>query len=329
MHKKLTAAAAVILSLLLMTIPSGCSSSGEDSGIVIPIPEGGGKRAYTTAEAGYYDLSQTATIGGGVAYSYAETFSTDYDANLLSYNVKKGDRLSEGDIIAEFDSSALARDYQNQKIVTDAAYSRYMNSGSEAARLEYETLSAELDLIQYRIDRYTFRAPYDCVITDAPRFETGQTVAAGTQIVSLAKPDEIFFTVSQNKDLFSFGTQVELKFGAGESYPGRVVSETGTGGSGRGASDVLIRVDDDVLDRINADIGNVVSAGWVTVIVPSFSSSRALCVPSAAVTVCSGSTCVYLDKDGQRVRVPVETGETAGDLTIILSGLAEGDIVSY
>lgn len=313
--------AALLAAVMLL---AGCSSEAVEAEIKIPILEGDSSKSYHTAKAELYDISTDTTIGAAVEYPFAETYSINYDTNLLEYNVKKGDVLQEGDIIAVFDSSALSYDLRNQQIAADSAYSSYLASGSRAAQIAYEEQAKLLELVQYRVDEYTIKAPYDCVVVTAEHFETGQAVEAGTPVVTIAKPDEVYVTVERDRDNFAFGKQVKLKFGTNSSFGGRVAMMPENG-----REKVLIAFDEGELERAKEEAGNIISAGWATVIVQSFSKHAALCIPKDAVMQYSGTTYCYIEENGERARIQIETGETVNDLTIVRSGLSEGDVVSY
>lgn len=321
MRKKITA----LLAAAAMLLVTGCSrEKPAEAEINIPILDGDSTRSYKTAKAELYDLSVESTMAGTVEYSFADTICTVNDANILKYYVKKGDVLAQGDIIAEFDSSSLDYDLRNQQISTDSAYSSYLSSGSMPAKLEYEQQAKALELVQFKKDSYNIKAPYDCVVTAVQYFDTGDTVEAGTPVVSVAKADEVYVAVDQNKEKFAFGMPVRMKFGTSEYYSGKVVM---TPANGR--EKVLIAFDEGELERALAEAGNIVSAGWATVFVKTFGKHDALCIPSEAVMQYSGTTYCYITENGERARVRIETGETVNDLTIVLSGLSEGDTVSY
>lgn len=324
------ASAKKIISFLLgaVLLVSGCADQREAE-IKVPIYDSNSGTEYATATAQRRDFIKTASIGGEVSYAYADGLCLENQSNILEYNVKKNDRLKEGDVIAVFDSSALNYDYQNQKILTDNAYSRYAASGSELDRLTYEQEKLRLELVQSRIDSYTIKAPYDCIVSEVKSFETGSVVEAGTEICRVAKEDEIYVTVKDSVSSFSAGTSVKLKFGTSTEYSGRVVMTPGKS-SGKSSlnSRVLIKFDEGELPKILDEVGNIVSAGWVTVITVVYDKRNILSVPDSAVKQYSGSTYCYMISGGERVRVPVEAGDSFDGYTIILSGLSEGDIVS-
>ncbi len=317
------------LTAAAVMLAAGCSGQPEKAEIKIPILEGDSSRSYKTAVAEYRDLEQYVNIPGTVGYVYADTLMTAYDTNLLEYNVKSGQKLSAGDVIAVFSSADLSYEYQNQKIVTDNAYSLYASSGSASAQLAYEQEKKRLDLVQYKIDSYTIKAPYDCVIVKAEQFTTGDSVSAGTPVCSVAKPDEVYITVDKNKEYFALGTPVNLKFGTNEVFTGKVVMPYSAGDSGSMSGKVLIKFDEGEFERASEAVGNIVNAGWATVSVKSYEKHHVLCIPKDAVMLYSGATYCYITDGSERTRIPIETGDTVDGLTVVISGLAEGDTVSY
>ena len=326
MHKKI---GIMLLTAAFVFALSGCESEKIAEEIKLPILEGEGE-GYNTAVVEKRDFVETKSIGGSVGYVYAEALLTVAESNVLEYNAKKNQRFSEGEVIAVFDSSALDYEYKNQKILVDDAFSAYSASGSEASRLKYEQEKLKLDLIQYKIDQYTIRAPYDCVIASAKSFEIGSVVGAGEEVCSVAKPDEIYVYTNDNVNLFSTGRTVKLKFGTEKSYSGKIVmTPEGSGRKSGLNSAVIIKFEDGELERVTEDVGNIVSSGWATIVVTAAEKYNALSVPADAVLQYSGSTYCYLSGKNGRARIPVEVGETYDGYTIINSGLTEGDIVSF
>ena len=319
----------MLLTAAFVFALSGCESERVEEEIKLPILEDEGE-GYNTAVVEKRDFVETKSIGGSVGYVYAEALLTVAESNVLEYNAKKNQRFSEGEVIAVFDSSALDYEYKNQKILVDDAFSAYSASKSEASRLKYEQEKLKLDLIQYKIDQYTIRAPYDCVIASAKSFEIGSVVGAGEEVCSVAKPDEIYVYTNDNVNLFSTGRTVKLKFGTEKSYSGKIVmTPEGSGRKSGLNSAVIIKFEDGELEKVTEDVGNIVSSGWATIVVTAAEKYNALSVPADAVLQYSGSTYCYLSGKNGRARVPVEVGETYDGYTIINSGLTEGDIVSY
>ena len=317
----------VLALLLAAAMLAGCSKAEEKAEIKIPILDGTEGGSFRTDEVKRQNVEEFRTIGAEVEYVYAEAISVPYDTNVIEYKIRKGDRISAGDVIAEFDPSGFSYDIQNQKILADSAFAKWQSSGSELDRLVYEQEKKQLDLIQHKADLCTVIAPYDCVICDVKPKKAGETVSAGDMICKIAKPDEVYITVKDNKDLFAFGMPVTLKFGTNSTFSGTVAMEPDTSKGGFGK--VVIKLDEGELERANEEAGSIVTAGWGSVIITAYRDYNVLCVPEKAVLTYSGETYCYIEDHGERVRVPVEAGRTVGGQTVILSGLSEGDTVSY
>lgn len=327
MKKFLLAAAFVTAAAMLTACGNEAKVSQE---IKIPIYDSAESNV-NTATVQRMDLSQTDAIGSVIGYPYADAINSENEGNLLTFELKRGDRLNEGDVIAVIDSSALNYEYTSQKILRDAAYDAYSLSGSNKDYLEYQEEQAKLDLIQYKIDCYTIKAPYDCVVTDTAQLSIGDVITAGTYFCTVAKPDEVRVYLDNNTDKFALGTKVSIKFTAG-TYTGTVTMMPSASSGGRGKNFslsryVIITFDEGELERMLEDTPNAVSAGWATVYVTSVDKRDVLAVPEKAVKQFSGSIYCNLIDNGEKVQVPVEIGNTYNGYTIILSGLSEGDTV--
>lgn len=326
MKRIILAFSALVVSAAMLTACGNSAKVAEE--IKIPIYDSEDSTA-NTAVAEYMDLSMTDAIGASVGYPYADAIFSQNEGNLLSYELKVGDKLLEGDTIAVIDSSSLNYEYTSQKIMADDAYDAYAISGSNADYLKYQEEQKSLELIQYKIDCFTIKAPYDCIVTDTAKLTIGEVIASDAYICTVAKTDEVRVFVDQQTDKFALGTQVSVKLTAG-SYTGRVTMVPSGNGSRDGSNlsnYVVITLDEGELERMLTDTPNAVSAGWATVYVTTVDKHNVLAVPEAAVKQFSGSIYCNLVDNGEKVQIPVEVGNTYNGYTIILSGLTEGDTV--
>lgn len=314
-------AAACVFSL------AGCQDEVEKE-IKIPIYNDNEGENYKLATVETRDIVATQSVAGEVGYIYAEALRLPAESNLIEYKVKKGDKLSAGDVIAVFDSSDVQYDYNNKQILVNNAYSKYASSGSQSDYVDYMKLKAELDLIGYEIEQYTIKAPYDCVVTKAEYFNVGSVVEAGQTVCTIAKPGEVYIYAKSNHDVFATGAKVGLKFGTDKTYEGNVVM-TSTGARNGLNSYTVIKLADGEYEKINEEVGNIVSAGWATILATTYVNYGAVCIPEEAVVKVSGETYCYIMSNGQRSRISVELGESVDGYTVVLSGLAEGDVISY
>ena len=331
LFKRTICAAAITAAAVL----SSCSTQAAiDAEIQIPVFEGGSAINFQTATVQISDIELSQNVGGSIGYAYSDTLYTFFESNLIEFVAKRGDVLKEGDVIAVFDSSALDYDYTNQKILADDAYAKYLATGSEAARLEYEIQKKQLDYVQYQIDQYTIKAPYDCIVTNIGDFVVGSVVGYGKEVCTVAKENEVYLYSSKNTELFHVGMSVAVKFGTNDEYSARVVSVPEKGArSSRGSTNintcVVIKMDDGELERAISEINNVVSAGWATILVPTVKKYNVMTLPEEAIAQFSGSTYCSILNNGLPVRIPVEVEGVYDGLAIIKNGLREGDEVVY
>lgn len=319
----------VFLAGLILAL-CGCASPQAqiDSEIMIPIYSSGGVN-YTTATAEVMDLISTQAVRAEIGYLYAETLRCAVSGNLLSFSVQVNSLFKEGEVIAELDSSAMTYDYNNQKILMEAAYSRYLSSGGEANRLTYLIEQKKLELIEYQIDQYTIRAPYDCIIVSAERYKTGDPIEAGTEFVTVAPADEVYIYGTESTEM-PLGAEVSVKLGGSDYYYGRVTacpSSAPASASRAIRSASVICLDEGEMDRLLLDVPNAVTAGWATIYHTTADKRGVLAVPDSAVKSTTTSTYCNLLSGGQRVQVEVQVGASIEGYTIILNGLTEGDTV--
>lgn len=331
LFKRTICAAALAAAALL----SSCTAQDAiDAEIQVPVFDGGAANNFQTATVAVTDIELTQNIGGSIGYAYSDTLYTFFESNLVEFNVKRGDILKEGDVIAVFDSSALDYDYNNQKILADDAYAKYLATGSETARLEYEIQKKQLEYVQYQIDQFTIKAPYDCIVTSIGDFVVGSVVSWGKEVCTVAKEDEVYLFTNKSADLFHVGMAVTAKFGTNEEYNARVVSVPEPGAkSSRGSKNlntsVVIKFEDGEFERLTEEINNVVSAGWATIIVPTVQKYNVMTLPEDAIAQFSGSTYCSILNNGLQVRIPVEVEAVYDGLAVIKNGLREGDEVVY
>ena len=210
-----------------------------------------------------------------------------------------------------------------------------------------------LDSIQYQIDSYTIRAPYDCVVSDAAPLTSGEELEEGTYICSIAHPDEIYAYIGapskkEESDKYRLGAKVTVTL-TGNSYEGTIVSVPNSGSykfdlkytkenmlfeapkTGPTAADssrnIIIGFEPEVLEKILEETPNAVVAGWATVNYTTRELNNVLAVPMGAVSNRENAY-VYLIKDGDRIQMPVDVGGTIDGYTIIVAGLKEGDLIS-
>lgn len=307
---------------------TGCKDSGNVSEeIKLPI-YGGAEITYEVATVQYMDISETDSMGAVIGYPYADALSYPAEAQLTAFNAVKGRSITEGEILAELDSSALDYEINNQRTIVDTAYTASL-SGGESARLQYEIEKYTLDMLIAEKERYTIRAPYDGIITYINRGTPGDQVAAGDVCCMVSPKDSVqIYIDGSDANKFRFGQDVIVKID-GVAYPATVVMAPDIAPStadGSAARRAVFALEEGVMDTLIEENEMAIAAGWATVCLTT-EKKNVLAVPDAAVkTVGSTSSVTLLDGE-ERYRFSVTIGESLGGYTEILTGISEGDVV--
>ena len=331
-----------LLILLSAAALTGCSG-GVDQEIRIPIYEN--KITYNTVNVEKRDLVSTANIGGSIGYAFANKLTAPYKSNLVSINASQYQQLKKDDVIAVFDSSQWDYELLEKRILAENAYAAYQAAPSEITRIDYETAQAELAKIQQVIDSYTIKAPYDCIVTEIARLSPGTEVKAGADVCCVAEADDIYVYTSDNASSFHLGMKVQVKL-TGKYHEATVISvpdgsnadivirnnnhfDDGTvlSGAVNTGRNAVMSFTPEVLAEVLEETPNAVTAGWCTIRINTAEKYDVIAVPDKAIKKYSGSTYVNILENGQKLRCPVETGDSISGYTVILSGLSAGDKV--
>lgn len=276
-------------------------------------------------------------------------------------SVKTGDRVAQGDILAEIDSELLdievarahadlavaeasastseiqvqnartayerASDLRANSIIADAAYEERQSAlaVAEGARAEAEARVAAsrvaLRRAEYDLENASVRAPFDGIVVEVGT-EVGQFVSSGTEVARLIDID---------------GVEVEA------NVPARYIDAL------QADADVYARTDagGEMVLRLRATLPTEFSATRtrpvifevlskeglpaagqsVTLNVPISAPRDVIAVPKDALIQARGGWQVFLAQDGKAVPRQVEIGSALGDRYEVLSGLVDGDVV--
>lgn len=319
--KKKYAALLLALSLAL----TACKGKSAEEEIKLPI-YGADEISFEIAEAKYMDISETSTLGVTVGYPYSVYLTYPAEAPVTFFQITNGDIVTEGQVLAELDSSALDYEINNQQTVVNAAYNASL-SGGTAARLQYEIEQSRLEMLLAEKDAYTIRAPLDGIITTVTRVTEGTIVKAGDVCCAVSEENKACIYVEGGEAAqFRFGQQVQVKLD-GVTYDATVVEAPDVApATATRANVAMFALGEGVIERIWEENSMAISAGWATVYITE-SRKNVLAVPDAAIkTVGTDSYVTIVDGD-ERYKLNVTIGKRLGGYTEILNGISEGDIV--
>ncbi len=320
------AAAAVLLALV--TLLSACSGKGNgDAEIQLPI-YGAEAVRYEIAKAEYMDISETQSMGVTIGYPYSVYLTYPGDALVKSFSALKGRAVTEGEVLAELDSSQLDYDISNQQTIVDAAYQSSL-AGGRAAQLQYEIEQMKLDMMLDEKESYTIKAPFDGIISQTQAVTEGSEVAAGTLCcaVSEVSKTEIYLE-GAGASQFRYGQPVQIKIDSTmyDAVVAQAPDSAPATAYGSAAGRVVFDLGEGVMEKVIEEAPMAVSAGWATVYVTD-ERKNVLAVPDSAVKSNGSQSYVTLLDGEERFKLRVTAGASLGGFTEILDGISEGDVV--
>ena len=326
------ATTAMLMLSLLAALASGCGvgeasvASDDEIEAATPIP-------VETALPTRADILAT--------YEATTTIASDADApvvakvggEVVSLLVEEGDRVAEGQVLAELDGERLRLEMLSAKANLDQVRSEYARYTDLAARglvseamfegLKYdlEALEATHELARLNFEYSKIRAPIAGVVSSR-EVKLGQSINASG----------IAFRITDTSELLAYLQipQGELgKFSAGQSATLTVDAMPGTDYS---ATIVRISPTIDVRNgtfRATAFIdnrsGELAPGMFARFSIAYERHTDALVIPHAALVEEDDRASVYVVADGSVTRRAIEVGIESGGLVEVLGGLAPGE----
>lgn len=209
---------ALLCAAMLLTL-SGC--------YLLPQEEQELAAPELTVEAITYDTETVslATIerwesGTGTFISrYTESYCFYSEGVLKDIYVRSGQLVKAGDLLAELDTSAIDSRIEHQEYITEKARLTYENAskngtesyGAQIAKLDYDYQLGQLEDLYSQKTQSTLVAGFDGIVTFVSSAGSGDTVAAGKVLVSMADNTalEIQYEPKNMEDLY-VGMEVTL-----------------------------------------------------------------------------------------------------------------------
>jgi macrolide-specific efflux system membrane fusion protein len=305
-----------------------------------------------TQQASLQTLEKSVTASGTLTPLVNQTVDFEGSGTVLTVDVAEGQTVMAGQQLATIDTLTLNAALLEAKATLASAQARLASSkssssGSTADKAQIaadaaavEVAQAAVTSAQSALDGAALLAPVAGTITSIG-IEVGDTVGSASgngnangdgadgdtaSAFTIVGTDawRVDATVGESDvALIAAGDAVHLTTDDGTVLEG-TVSEVGmlpSTDSGAAEYPVTIAVDgtaEGLFDGVVVDVEVVYE-----------SRDNVLTVPSAAVTTADDgtSTVTVIGTDGTRTETTVEVGEAVGDLTEIVSGIAEGDEV--
>jgi len=252
---------------------------------------------------------------------------------LAVLNVEPGDRVKEGDILAQLELDTLEHQLEVAKIDLAMAELRLASVRTGGApmeirlqELEVEKRRLEVQNFTQRIEASTIRAPHDGVVQSV-RVQPGQLVEEYATAIIVADPEasELQVEMRRTEDInkLARGGKALVEVRRDQWEPATIRQITEREGSGFASLTYVVHLQlDDEAKGAGLRLGDLVS---VRLIVRE--KEDALVIPRAALREFMGRRYVRLLDGDARREVDVEVGIMTPTEVEILKGLSEGDLV--
>lgn len=346
MSRKFTQYNALAISVLIGVIAGSCSkpAGGE--------PAAGGNA--TTGRAGGRgessdrptpveielvkrgSVSRTSTISGMLEPIRTVGVNAQLSGTLLSLKAEEGDRVRQGQVLAEIDARELEAQARSAEAALRFAQSTVERSEQlfkqqiitlaevERDRAAFEAAKATSDQLKTRLGYARVTAPISGIITEK-RIEAGDIVSPSTRLFAVADVSTLVARIQVSElevSTLRAGDVVPLSVDAlgGQRVEGRIRRVFPSADSATRLVPVEVALTGGQL--IGLRPGYTVRATLAL-----DRRDDALLVPSRAVSGLAGARAVYVVKGGKIERRAVQVGSDMSGLSEILEGVAEGDSV--
>lgn len=341
-----------LLAVLALTIASVSCSKGSNDRAQLP-PAASAQATpirviHPTALTAAGDTRVTATVRG----KSEATLSAKTTAQILKLDVRVGDRVKKGQVIARLDSTMASISLQNAKAAERLAQANLANAKLELERAKtlrdsgalaeatFDKLKMAFDIAAAQADQgraavrasgqqiadSTLTAPFDGVV--AARFKNaGDTVSAmpPTPLVSLVDPDHLEVRMAIPEalaPLLHIGDQLPATASpSGAAFQVRI--------SALGASVDAMSRTVEVLADVAEPVDPLLRPGTLaTVDLSAAPSVQGLFLPSSAIVSDDGKSFVFVAAADRLQRRPVVLTSIKPGTVLVTQGIAAGDAVA-
>ncbi len=288
-----------------------------------------------TASSSYGDFNYSGTVeeetGTALSFSMGGT--------IRQLNVKVGDRVRRGQLIATVDPTSVKNSYEmarTNRIQAQDAYDRYKqlhDKGSlpdirwvEVQSKLQEAVSAE-NIARKNLSDCNLYAPYDGIISEK-NAEVGQNVAPGMPVAKLVTTKVLNVKISVPESEMAnvaIHQRADIRVQAlnGKMFSGYVTEKSVIADPISRSYDVKIRVQGASKDLLPGMVSEVKLLGGKA---SKIDASSPIIIPATLIQLADdNSSFVWLDEGGKAVRRTISLGEYQSNGVIVKSGLKAGD----
>ena len=272
--------------------------------------------------------ANAAQIEARLGFAPAGSFNPEAVPDVM--NAKANLQLAEAEfsrIKSLLDQKVVSQSEYDQRLMQVEAARQQYQAARNAAEQSYRSLQAaraRITLAKKSVSDTLVRAPFSGVVAER-LVSVGDYVARGTKVATVVSvnPLRVELTIpEQSVSLVKIGQPVRL---AVDAYPDREFTATVRFISPSLRSDQRALTVEAVTD--NPD-GLLKPGLFATAMIKQATSAPGFLVPATAVETVSGTSRVFVVKDGRIEERIVTLGEKVDSLVELTSGVAAGDVVA-
>lgn len=337
---------AVAAAMLLVGI-SGCYFLPEEEELLEAPVVKENEVSYTTTTATKKDITKQVLTPGTIASGteFKARFS-DVGGNIKAIYVSAGDTVTEGQLLAEFETydldNTIARtekELYREQLEYDIAVEKKESENVKAKELlDVELMQNDLDKLYAEKEAAKLYSGVSGTVSYVMTCSPGDWVNPGVDVVTVIDVTDLYIKIDPNNDVgeFLIGRPITIRYD-GEYYDGTIIKnmtgrqwdETAHGALvDENGEDVLGEISDSIVVKFNDVIPESSAVGNIADTILILDKRENVIVISAnLVKTVNGVKCVYVFKNNEKVQVNVTLGLQSGSLVEITSGLEEGDEV--
>lgn len=266
----------------------------------------------------------------------------EYSGLLTRVNVKEGQKVSKGQVLASIDDGGLSQQLAQMEVQANLAKTTFERQqrlweqkiGSEIEYLQskanYEGQQKAINQMRSQVAKTSIKAPFSGIIDDV-KSEQGTVVSAGqSEVFRLVNLNDMYIEVEIPESYLADvipGKTVEVNFPVLNETITTKVSQVGNY-INPGNRTFKIEV------AIPNKAGNIKPNLTAKVKINDYTNSEAILIPQSVISEnAEGEQYVYVTTRTEAAneaiakRVIVETGKTEGDFVEINKGISKGDTI--
>ena len=281
----------------------------------------------------FHTFESSLSFLGAFEANLQNFIASETGGKLVSINVKEGDQVQEGQVIAKLDDEMILLQIETvqlninqvkndlERLSSLKKENIVTNSEFEKADLGLKTAEIQLKQLQKQLKATSIRAPFKGIISKK-LVDLGSMIAAGTPVVELVDISTLKLSISvPERDIlkFTIGQKITAKadIHGSETFEG-VIKVVGIQADAAHNYKVQALVTNSKEYRILAGMYGSLSLANST-------SVNALSISRKALVGSSKNPQVYVTKDGKAILTNFNGGTSDGEFIEIISGLTAAD----